>query len=200
LKPGTNVSGFFLYLYRSINKEENMSTWETEFWETMCPEADKAVGRIMEQLSKEELTIIDAFKALDKVAYDYPDADICKETINKFMDHAELITHYSAEECEMAYQAVQWITYGAGVSSLTFNMEILRPGNTNYVSFFVAKLLKFLGYNALCGNYYMGSGKFFDFERPANHNAEMSKHKYSAPTPIEARTFLESKGVTFTED
>lgn len=177
-----------------------MSTWKTENWETLSPEGDKAVGVIIGRLASNEITLMDAFYALNQVCYDYEDVDMCKETLNKFMDHAEEVTDHSPEEIEMAYQAVQWIKYGAGVSSLTFNMEILQPGNKDYVSFFVAKLLKFLGYNALCGNYYMGSGKFFDFERPANHNAEMSKIKYSAPHPTEARAFLESKGVTFTED
>jgi len=177
-----------------------MSTWVTENWETMCPKADNEIAAIISELSNKQITIFDAFLALDRVPYEFPDADIAKETINKFMNYAEEVTDISAEEIEIIYHIVQWVTYGASVSSLTFNMETLQPGRSEFVSFFVAKLLKAFGYNTLCANYYMSSGKFFDFERPANHNAEMGKIKYSAPNPIEARAFLESKGVTFTED
>lgn len=62
--------------------------WKTEHWETLCPQADKAVANIFKSLHQGEIDSRVAMAKLVLVPYEFKDSELAKETLNKFIDHA----------------------------------------------------------------------------------------------------------------
>lgn len=77
-----------------------MKDWRKEHWETLSREGDNEVGKIFERLFNRELSLIQAFTLLELVPHQFEDVDMCKETINKFIDH--IVKHIGEDE--------QWAT------------------------------------------------------------------------------------------
>jgi hypothetical protein len=77
-----------------------MDDWRTEYWETLCPKADKAVGEIFANLAENGsgMSVKKAFIALELIPYEYEESEMAKETVNKFIDH--IIYHLASPEQE----------------------------------------------------------------------------------------------------
>jgi hypothetical protein len=86
-------------------------SWKNEFWETMCPLADVEVGKIMGRLVEGKIRLSKAFTQLERVPYDFPDCDMCKETTNKFIEHAVEQTGSEEDEVVEVYNKVREIAF-----------------------------------------------------------------------------------------
>lgn len=73
-----------------------MEDWRNEHWETLCPKADIEVGKIFERLYNDEISLKKSFEQLENIPYNFEDAEIAKETSNKFIDH--IVLHLGLEE------------------------------------------------------------------------------------------------------
>jgi hypothetical protein len=92
-------------------------SWKTEYWETLCHKADKAVGKIFENLVNGKFDVKKAMISLSLIPYEYPSSELAKETVNKFIDHAvetlgipeeELVMHYQNEDCNVGLAKWTW--------------------------------------------------------------------------------------------
>lgn len=79
-------------------------SWKTEFWETLSPQADKEVGNIFRKLVEGKYSAKKAFVHLSLIPYEFKDAELAKETVNKFIDHAVENTSLSEDELVEIYQ------------------------------------------------------------------------------------------------
>lgn len=105
----------------------SMEDWRNEYWETLCPKADKAVAHIFNSLYQDKIDSRVAMMKLVLIPFEFKDSELAKETVNKFIDHAvESLNLY--EDCliedyqnEMTRVGLAKWTYDIAKNPLTNN-------------------------------------------------------------------------------
>lgn len=67
-------------------------------WETLSNEADRKIVSILTGLKKGELTLRETIEKFHNIPLEVEDCDICKETINPFIDFLVDFTQKSEDE------------------------------------------------------------------------------------------------------
>jgi hypothetical protein len=76
---------------------------ELNYWETLDREADEQFEILTQKCLNKELSVDQMWTEMRKIQYDYPDSDICKETINKVFEFIEEHNLALPDDAEESY-------------------------------------------------------------------------------------------------
>jgi hypothetical protein len=68
-----------------------------DFWETLCPYADAKIEELATDFENNKMSSKKFLRLCAHIAFDYPDADVATETLNKIFDFVLYVTNDNVE-------------------------------------------------------------------------------------------------------